>query len=80
MIVTEKKITIRRIDYIDQETIKLLSDDPNYPMVEIKPADVFEFWLVLGKYSTYLHPPKLVEEKLLRLEKRLELLEKKVME
>jgi len=79
VIVTEKKITIRRVDFIDKEIIKLSSDDPNYPIVDVNPQDVLEYWLVKGKYSTYLNPPKLVEEKLLRLEKRLEILEKKVL-
>ncbi len=79
VIVTEKKITIRRLGKLDEQMIKLVSDDPNYPAVNIDSADVLEYWLVRGKYSTYLNPPKLVEEKLLRLEKRMELLEGKIL-
>jgi len=78
VIMTEKQITIRRVELCDKKAIKLVSDDPNYPAVDIDPKDVLEYWHVKGKYSTYLNPPKLVEEKLLRLEKRLEVLEKKV--
>ncbi|MGB3466422.1 MAG: LexA family transcriptional regulator [Cyclobacteriaceae bacterium] len=76
VIVTQKEITIRRVDHCDQNAIKLVSDDPNYPTIDIDTNEVLEYWQVKGKYSTYLNPPKLVEEKLLRLEKRIELLEK----
>lgn len=78
VVVTEREITIRRVDFCDKKSIKLVSDDPNYPAVDIDPKEVLEYWRVRGKYSTYLNPPKLVEEKLLRLEKRLELIEKKL--
>lgn len=78
VVVTEKEITIRRVDFCDKKSIKLVSDDPNYPEVDINPTEVLEYWRVRGKYSTYLNPPKLVEEKLLRLEKRLETLESKL--
>lgn len=78
VIVTEKEITIRRVEFCDQNAIKLVSDDPNYPSVNVSQKEVLEFWRVRGKYSTYLNPPKLVEEKLLSLEKRLVALEKKL--
>lgn len=78
VIVTDKQLTIRRVENIDGKILKLISDDPNYPNIEVDTDTVVEFWRVQGKYSTYLNPPKLIEEKLLRLEKRLELLEKKM--
>ncbi|MEL7148562.1 MAG: S24 family peptidase, partial [Bacteroidota bacterium] len=78
VIVTEKQLTVRRVENVDGQTLKLISDDPNYPNMEIDTGDVLELWRVQGKYSTYLNPPKLIEEKLLRLEKRIEQIEKKV--
>ena len=78
VIVSQKNLIIRRVDSVEKEHIKLISDDPNYPNVLVDTSEVIEFWRVRGKYSTYLNPPKLIEEKLLRLEKRLEVLEKKI--
>ena len=78
VIVTNKELTIRRVENLDGRTLKLISDDPNYPNVEIDTDTVVEYWRVRGKYSTYLNPPKLIEEKLLRLEKRMDQLEKKL--
>lgn len=78
VVVTQKELTIRRVEHCDKEVIKLVSDDPNYPTVGVNREDVLEYWQVRGKYSTYLNPPKMVEEKLLLLEKRIEQLEQKM--
>lgn len=75
LVVTENFITTRRLNTIQSKVIEFITDDPNYPPMNLELEKVLELWEVKGVFSTYLNPPKLLDEKVLLLEKRLNVLE-----
>ena len=74
--VTKQEISVRRITRVQGNTYEFTSDDPNYLPTELHQNELLELWRVRGAYSTYLNPPKTIEEKVLRLEKDLSELRK----
>ncbi len=79
VVVTNQMLETHRVNEITKTHLKLGSDDPNYPELEIAHTDILECWEVKGVFSTYLNPPKVLEEKVMLMEKRLSELEKKVL-
>ncbi len=73
--VHKEGILIRRAGPRTKTVITLSCDDPNYPDKNLPIKEILELWLVEGVYSTYLNPPKLIDQKVLELERRVELLE-----
>lgn len=71
-------IAVRRLKSERSKSYSLASDDPNYPDIVIDKDELYELWIVRGVYSTYLNPPKLIENKVLQLESRLDALEKRI--
>ncbi|MEM7552450.1 MAG: helix-turn-helix domain-containing protein [Bacteroidota bacterium] len=71
VIVTQTDIIIRRLKKTTDQKITLKTDDPNYPMIELNRSEINELWEVKAVLSNYINPPKLIEEKVLELEKRL---------
>lgn len=78
VMVHKNGILSRRLKGKTKDIYIMTADDPNYLDDEIIKKDVNEIWRVHGVYSTYLNPPKLIENKVLQLEKRLETLEEKL--
>lgn len=75
-VVHKGDITTRRLTKVSNGSIYLSADDPNYPETEIALSDVFEIWLLKAVYSTYLNPPSLLEERVMRLEKLIQTMKK----
>lgn len=71
-LVTTDGIINRRIDKIDEKQLTLITDDPNYDAMIIDLEQILEAWKVEAVYSTYLNPPTLLEERVLKLEKIVE--------
>lgn len=78
VVVYSEGILTRRLQSTNEHSLLMASDDPNYSTIEIPITDIKEIWLVKGVYSTYLNPPKFLEEKLMRLEKRIADIESKL--
>lgn len=74
-IVLSNKIITRRLKQSTKNEIVLISDDPNYEVISINIKNIKELWEVKGAYSTYLNPPKMIEERVMLLENRLANLE-----
>ena len=70
-VVLKNEIITRRLSSVKQNELILSSDDPNYELINLKIKDIIELWEVRGVYSTYLNPPKMIEERVMLLEKRL---------
>ncbi len=75
IIVHQEHIYIRRLDSIKGQQLQLKADDPNHPQLLIDREDILELWKAVAVYSTYLNPPSLWEERLLRVEEQLKNLE-----
>ena len=68
-LVTSEGIINRRVGKVVEGQIALLTDDPNYETIHISMDQVLEVWKVEAVYSSYLNPPTLLEERVLKLEK-----------
>jgi transcriptional regulator with XRE-family HTH domain len=79
-IVLKNEIITRRLAEVKQNELVLSSDDPNYELLRIKRKDIVEIWEVRGVFSTYLNPPKMIEERVMLLEKKLNRLEASISE
>lgn len=71
VLVLEKEIITRRLKSIDKKQFTFESDDPNYEVIDLEAKSIKELWEVKGNYSTYINPPKMLEEKVMLLEKRM---------
>lgn len=71
VIILEKEIVSRRLKKVEKQQLVFESDDPNYEAITVEIKDISELWEVKGIYSTYINPPKMLEEKVMLLEKRL---------
>ncbi|MEQ8241124.1 MAG: helix-turn-helix transcriptional regulator [Cyclobacteriaceae bacterium] len=71
-VVNRENITTRRMVSHQEELLKLSADDPNYPELIIQNNDLIEIWSIESVYSKYLNPPSIVEERVLKLEKKME--------
>ena len=78
LVVSDDLMATYRVKSIGSKNIIFSTDDPNYPDQEIELKKVHEFWEVKGVFTTYLNPPKVLEEKVMVLEKRLGELEKRM--
>ena len=74
-VVVKNEIVTRRLVEVKQDKLRLNSDNPNCESIHFKIKDIVELWEVKGAYSTYLKPPKMIEERMMLLEKRLGILE-----
>lgn len=70
-VVTPSRIQTRRLSEIRSDYLDFVSDDPNYPLMTINIKDINQIWKVTGVYSTYLNPPKMIEERVMVLEKQI---------
>jgi len=75
-IVHKKSLTTRRLKAVSSKNVILFSDDANYPEMKIPIDECFEAWAILSVYSSYLNPPTILEERILKLENEMELLRK----
>ncbi|MEM8894085.1 MAG: helix-turn-helix transcriptional regulator [Bacteroidota bacterium] len=71
ILVHQENIHIRRLSAIQGQHLELKADDPNHPILTIDRSEVLELWKAVAVYSTYLNPPSLWEERLLRVEEKL---------
>ena len=71
----DSEILIRRLGSVDVKVMSLTADDPNYAAIKVDRTTILESWEVRGAYSTYLNPPKMMEEKLMLLEQRMSMME-----
>lgn len=71
-LVTSDGIINRRIGKIDEKQLTLVTDDPNYDNMMVNQEQILEAWKVEAVYSTYLNPPTLLEERVMKLEKIVE--------
>ena len=78
VIVHAEAILIRRLKSAKGKELAFMSDDPNYPDIAFSTSNLLELWSVKGAYSTYLNPPKMIENRVMLLENRLYELEKVV--
>ncbi|TRX50669.1 LexA family transcriptional regulator [Fulvivirga sp. M361] len=78
VIVHKEGIITRRLKSAAKSGMNFISDDPNYADIEFATDDILELWNVKGAYSTYLNPPKMIENRVMLLENRLNELEKKI--
>ncbi len=79
IIVHAEAILVRRLKSVSTKNMTFISDDPNYPDMILSANDILELWCVKGTYSTYLNPPKMIENRVMLLENRVVELEKIVM-
>jgi transcriptional regulator with XRE-family HTH domain len=70
-LVHKANISTRRLKSVTSKNAVLNSDDPNYPELKIPLEECLEAWAILSVYSSYLNPPTLIEERVLKLEKEL---------
>lgn len=75
-LVTVDGIINKRIESADDKQLKLITDDPNYDAMVIDLEQILEAWKVEAVYSTYLNPPTILEERVMKLEKIVEELTK----
>ena len=75
VLVLGKEIITRRLKSFDKKQFTFESDDPNYEAIQIEASAINELWEVKGNYSTYINPPKMLEEKVMLLEKRMKEME-----
>lgn len=69
VVVTQDQVIIRRLKHLDAQKLSLMADDPNFSNIEVPVNDqLLEVWEVKGVFSTYMNPPKLVDEKVMLLE------------
>ncbi|MFY0651946.1 MAG: LexA family transcriptional regulator [Cyclobacteriaceae bacterium] len=68
VLVGDGQIIVRRLKSLAKSQMTFSSDDPNYDELEIPHESIVEMWEVRGAYSTYLNPPKMIEEKVMLLE------------
>ncbi|MGL1885258.1 MAG: helix-turn-helix domain-containing protein [Reichenbachiella sp.] len=71
-IITLAYIKTRRLSEIKEDTLVFASDDPNYLSSIVNIKDITQIWKVIGAYSTYLNPPKMIEERVMLLETQIE--------
>lgn len=71
-------VLTRRLSTTNEKELVLSTDDPNYENLTVSKKSILELWEVKGVYSTYLNPPKMIEERVMLLEKKLEELVKKL--
>lgn len=70
VLITKDQVIIRRLKKLDANKMSMAPDDPHYDDMEISIDDnILEAWEVKGVYSTFLNPPKLVDEKVMLLER-----------
>lgn len=77
-VVTQESIITRRLLNSSYETLELTTDDPNYLMLSIDSNNVKEIWQVVGAFSTYLNPPKMIEERVMLIENQLKKLKERL--
>ena len=75
-LVTAEGIISRRLEKVDENQVTLITDDPNYDALTVAVDQLLEAWKVEAVYSTYLNPPTLLEERVMKLEKMVEELRK----
>lgn len=78
VIVDHKGIIVRRLDLHTQDKLVFISDDPNYKSLTLPIKKIAELWEVSGVFSTYLNPPKMINEKIMLIENRLKKLEDQI--
>ena len=78
VLIADGKIIARRWKEKEGDKLIWISDDPNYEKLELSPDAIQELWEVKGVYSTYLNPPKMLEEKVMILERQMEEFEKQL--
>lgn len=71
-LVTKEGIINRRIGSVNDKQLELITDDPNYEPMSVVIYEILEAWKVEAVYSTYLNPPTLLEERVMKLEKIVE--------
>ena len=62
----------RRLKKVEKKQLTFESDDPNYDPQSILVIEIIELWEVKGVFSTYINPPKMIEERVMLLEKKLD--------
>jgi len=72
VLISDGKIITRRWKAMNGDKLIWTSDDPNYEQLELSSDAIQELWEVKGVYSTYLNPPKMLEEKVMILERKME--------
>ena len=77
VVVTSSELYARRVQKDAAGTLELKSDDPNYDLLCIEKSEIKEIWEVVGVYSTYLNPPKMMEERVMLIESQLLALQQK---
>ncbi|MFT7033435.1 MAG: transcriptional regulator with XRE-family HTH domain [Cyclobacteriaceae bacterium] len=78
LLVVGGRIVTRRLKDVDDNKLYLMSDDPNYHDLEFSLEEIMQIWEVKGAYSTYLNPPKMLDEKVMLLETQMEEVLKKM--
>lgn len=71
VVVTGSEMYTRRLQKLSMDTLELKSDDPNYDLLSVSRVEIKEIWEVVGVYSTYLNPPKMLEERVMLIESQL---------
>jgi transcriptional regulator with XRE-family HTH domain len=77
-IVAENSINTRRLQSIKKDQVYFSSDDPNYPLMDVALRDIIALWQVVGSYSTYINPPRMIEERVMMIENELKLIKRKM--
>lgn len=77
-IVMTKRVVIKRLAAKSNSELELKPDNPSYKLFSIKMKDVLEIWEVVGVYTRQFRAPLTLEERLLKAEKAIEKLNKKL--
>ena len=78
LFVTPKQLITRRLQQADKKGVTLKADNPAFDPLYLSAEEILECWEVKGVWSTHLSPPAHLENRMLLLESRLELLENKL--
>ncbi len=72
VIVDKEDITTKRLKQVGKKELIFACDDPNYQDKTFVVKEITELWVVKGAFSTYLNPPKMLEEKVMILENQIQ--------
>ncbi|WP_109831230.1 LexA family transcriptional regulator [Reichenbachiella versicolor] len=72
VVVHKDHIFTRRLSKVNGNLLQFVADDPHYEIIKVDSEDVLQLWRVKMVMSQYLTRPTILEERVMKLEKRLD--------
>jgi len=70
-VVHKDQIFTRRLALINDDRVDFESDDPHYEMITLDVKDILQLWRIKMVMTEYLTKPSLMEERIMRIEKKI---------